>query len=530
MVKIKIPVIVERKESKSLYIPPLVLIGVLLLSSIIGVFYFHGDYEPLENYKYDEDWFRSNNNAIIPPDLTDLFDNLSDVVKDPDLIDDYPPIENPEDLLSGLFSNKTDFYVIGMVPPLVWKITSLSEYVEGKGWVFGTPKLEEYYTNDALGTNMRFTIVKEGVEVDQENKLFIATLYTSNQEAAVGQPATIAVNATSTPSITYSLYKDLTSGGLILDISSDVNANLTFMYEVGGDELDKADVISRSATMLDTVNYVSSNENLSLLASLPDGYFNNHPIIAELSNNLYVGDFETVYAQVERISNYLAINYNITPEEAPEGVDPVSWFILNGGGPPVYFLYTAAVLLRSYGIPARIALGYLNGEYNVNEDRTYFVPNKHLFAWLEVFDANLYWVPYNILPGLLAFTGEEPLNLIDVSLTPIVNVIAPRYRYGIPSVYIDENFTITVTILGVSDTGVINELNVIDLNESFPMGTAPFQLIPGGIQATFTTNYAFIYAILAKDPLYGVHDILLTFGSYRYIVKIALLERVEISP
>jgi hypothetical protein len=282
--------------------------------------------------------------------------------------------------------------------------------------------------------------------------------------------------------------------------------------------------------MIYTIDYVAGNDNLSLLARLPDGYLSNHPEVAILSESLYVGDFESVYTQVERISNYLAINYNITPEEAPEGVDPVSWFIINGGGPPAYFLYTAAVLLRSYGIPTRIALGYLNGEYNAEEDRTYFIPNKHLFAWLEVFDANLNWVPYNILPGLLALTGEEPLNLIDVSLTPMVNVLAPRYVQGIPSVYIDENFTITVTILGVSDTGVINELIITDLNESYPMGVAPFQPIPGGIQATFTTNYASIYALLSKDPLYGIHDILLIFGAYQFVVRVALLEKVVISP
>ncbi|MGQ4891007.1 MAG: transglutaminase-like domain-containing protein [Candidatus Njordarchaeia archaeon] len=535
MVKIHIPVLRKKKESKSLVIPPTVLVIVLILSSIIGVFYFHADYSPVKpKDDINETWFEHNNRAFIPPDLTDLFENLSDMIKDPDLSDDYPELDNPENLLSGLLSNKTDFCVLGHAPSLVWKISSFSDYVENRGWVFATADLEDYEPT-TFGGELHFEVIKENVSVNGRNKLFVASMFVRSERPILDPPSVESAytNESTTVSVDFSLFYDKVSGGIIVQVDTNVKSVVSFRYELGADTVDKAEVSYLSSSIQDTRNFAASNSELSRLAMLPENYLSNHPEVADLLNNVYLGDYAKVYDQVQEIANYLAVNFDMTMVQAPSGEDPVAWFVRNGGGAPIYFLYTAALLLRGYGIPARIAIGYLNGEYDAALDRTCFVPTEHLFLWLEVYDSGYGgWVPYNILPGLFSAFGERPQNIVDVSFTPIIYVYTPRKVQGIDSVYLNETFSIQVLLIGVNDPASVGDLYVYDANESAIIGYTSFTPVAQGLQAVFVATFEDIYNtyLSGRDPLYGVHVLILTIGSHQYPVVIALLQRVSISP
>lgn len=531
MVKIRIPTLEEAKESKKLIIPPLFLITVLLLSSIVGVYYFHGTYDikDLSN-KYNKNWFEENNRAKIPKDLAKLFENLSDLTGSEDLVEDYPELENPEELLSDIWGNKTDFYAIGSVPPLVWKLTSLTVYLEGEGWKLATVDIEDYTpVNQGLGS-FTFTLVKENISVDESRRIYLLSLWYQYDYFSVSGITLTNVyhNATTQPTISFDLSRDKKPDAAVLDISSSESALVSIAYTVEGSVIDEETAYLYSASISDTRNFAAEDPILYSLAELPENYLENHPLFADLSSSLYVGDDGKVFDQVKAVLNYLTINYDISSAEAPDGTDPVEWFIANGNGLPIYFLFTEALILRSYGIPARLAIGYIYGEYDEERDITFFNPANHIFVWLEVFDAGLNtWISFNGIPYPLPVTVQ---NLIDLSIQPELSVYAPRWLEGIPAVYLNETFYIVARIRGFYDPSKVGEMIIYDNNESTVIGVVPFTVDAEGLIAAFTATFEDIYNYLAKEPLYGRHVLTISIGSYVVNLDIALLERVSISP
>ncbi len=538
LVKVKIPVIKERKESRSLSVPPLIVIILLLVSSVIGVFYFHADYNPVDvSGKYDRDWFEEHNRATIPPDLDELLNNLSDLIQNSDLSQEYPELNDPDQLLSGMLPNTTDFYVYGSVEPLVWKIAGLDVYIDGQGWRFSGPDLIDYSPGPTPSYDVMYTVLKKDVEVNDTNRLFIPTL----NAGPVGVYYTYPTTEDATPlhggtvSVSYSTFQDDNSGGAALSLRVNVPARISFSYSLTGIFTPKEYVRTHSAGVVDTINLASTHEDLAKFTEVPPGYFDKYTQVRDLANSLYPQDFESVFDYVGRVAKFLATHFSVTDEMAPQGADPVAWFVSNGGGAILYFLYTEALILRYYGVPARIGFGYLDGRYNSTIDMTEFIPAQHIFLWLEVYDPGLgFWVNYNVFPNLMMYLPPSlrPRNLVDVSLAPIIRVFAPRAIDGYPSVYLNETFQIIVYIPGITNPDDAGHLFVFDENISMydPIGVVPFTAYEGGVIAVYEATYEDIYGSIGESPLYGLHSIRLEFSGQAYWVSIALLKRVSIGP
>ena len=98
-------------------------------------------------------------------------------------------------------------------------------------------------------------------------------------------------------------------------------------------------------------------------------------------------------------------SYVYTPQPMPEGADFATWFLQESReGYCVHFATTAAVLLRSLGIPTRYAEGYIviRSDYDKPKDREGYVAieDTHAHAWAEVFDpVQLVWVPVEMTPS-----------------------------------------------------------------------------------------------------------------------------------
>ncbi len=538
MVRVKIPVIKEKKESRSLSVPPLIVIALLLISSVIGVFYFHADYNPVDvSGRYDRDWFDRNNRATVPPDLGELLNNLSNLMQNSDLSQEYPELNNPDQLLSGMLPNKTDFYVYGRVEPLVWKIAGLDTYIEGQGWRFSGPDLTDYAPGMAPSYDVIYTVLKRDVEVNSTNRLFIPTLNAGPTGIYYTPPTTEDATPLQggTVSVSYNTFQDENSGGAALSIRVNVPARVSFSYSLAGIFTPKEDVRARSASVPETIDLANANEDLAKFTEVPPEYFDKYSQVGDLANSLHPQDFESVFDYVSRVAKFLAAHYTITDEIAPHGTDPVAWFVSNEGGAILYFLYTEALILRYHGIPARIGFGYLNGRYNSTIDMTEFVPAQHIFLWLEVFDSGLgFWVNYNVFPNLMMYLPPSlrPRNLVDVSLTPIIRIFAPRVIDGYPSVYLNETFQIVVYVPGITNPDNIGHLYVFDENISTydHIGVVPFSEYEGGVIAVYEATYEDIYSSRGESPLYGLHIIRLEFSGQAYWISIALLKRVTIGP
>lgn len=101
---------------------------------------------------------------------------------------------------------------------------------------------------------------------------------------------------------------------------------------------------------------------------------------------------------------------------APPGRDTVDYFINELGRG--HFLYTAsgmAVMLRTQGIPARIAIGYALDPERVEGDPPYRIRREDAYAWVEVFFPEYGWVDFNPT-GNRPEGGASELPEIDPSL------------------------------------------------------------------------------------------------------------------
>ena len=541
VVKVKVPVVAEEKESRTKIIPPLIIIGLILLSSIIGVFYFHSEYNtPDVSNKYNENWFRRNSQASIPRDLLDLLQNLSNSLSQSDLVENNPELNIPEDVFSSIFPNKTVFYVIGRAEPLAWKVSSLTEYIPNSGWRFRPIDLEDYTYAPIRGSyDYVYDVLKIGIVVNTTTKLFLPILLAGQEEILFHDLKVQEIYYPTPPppslNVVFDEYKDINSGGGVVEVSSNIGVNMSFEYRVEGISLNESEIASSSGSIYDTRSIALRDEYLSRFITIPRNYMDNHPNVKELADNLYLGPESTVYEQVRRVLTYISISFEMSNETAPSGIDPVGWFVNNGGGSPIYFLYTAALILRYYNIPTRIAVGYIIGDYLPDINMTEFTMSNHLFLWLEVYDGGLgYWVNYNGIPYIFSTETGIPLpkNMLDPTITPIVTVLASQYVYGIPATYINETFRVIGIVPGLTNPDTVSSMIIYDTNisETEPIAVVPFSQSNNSLIAIYNGRYDLIYSDFGLSPDYGIHILKIVIGQFVILKPIALLKRVSISP
>jgi transglutaminase-like putative cysteine protease len=149
------------------------------------------------------------------------------------------------------------------------------------------------------------------------------------------------------------------------------------------------------------------------------------PRIQELAQQLAQG-LDTPYDITMAITNYLRENITYQPTiDAPEArVDRLEWVLFDYQRGFCYYYATAEVMmLRSVGIPARLAGGFALGDrlvpiFNASEEGpggppgpdtdlgetvTYVVRQKYAHAWPEVFFPGIGWVEFE------PTTNQDPL-------------------------------------------------------------------------------------------------------------------------
>lgn len=102
----------------------------------------------------------------------------------------------------------------------------------------------------------------------------------------------------------------------------------------------------------------------------------------------------TNYDRAFAITSYLrnAIEYSTNVPAAPEGRDPVIWVLFDfKKGFCNYYASAEVLLLRSIGIPARLAVGFARGSFDAGE---YTVHRRDAHAWPEVFFPGIGWVEF----------------------------------------------------------------------------------------------------------------------------------------
>jgi len=125
---------------------------------------------------------------------------------------------------------------------------------------------------------------------------------------------------------------------------------------------------------------------------LPQGF---SPRIRALAEEI-TAPYETPYDKSVAITEYLRqeIAYAGTISFPDESVDQLEYFLFDGKrGFCNYYASAQVLMLRSVGIPARLAVGYAQGEPNV-QNSIYVVRERDLHAWPEVYFPGYGWVEF----------------------------------------------------------------------------------------------------------------------------------------
>ena len=143
----------------------------------------------------------------------------------------------------------------------------------------------------------------------------------------------------------------------------------------------------------------------------PDAVLGPYAPVRELARSI-AGDAATPYAAVNRIESYLRRSYVYDeappfPTSLPEGTaggwpenrPPLVDFLLNSRrGFCQQFAGAMTVMLRSLGIPARVAVGYTGGRF-APEREAYVVLDRDAHSWVEVWFPDQGWIPFDPTPG-----------------------------------------------------------------------------------------------------------------------------------
>lgn len=144
------------------------------------------------------------------------------------------------------------------------------------------------------------------------------------------------------------------------------------------------------------------------------------PEVAELTKQV-IGTVATPYEAVRRVETYLRGSYIFTlePDRPTPRRDAVAFFLFDErAGYFDHFASAMAVMLRSVGIPTRLAAGFVLDPADFDStDKVYVVSEQRAWAWPEVYFPNLGWVEFNPTPSrsVVARPGDDTAALASAA-------------------------------------------------------------------------------------------------------------------
>lgn len=218
-----------------------------------------------------------------------------------------------------------------------------------------------------------------------------------------------------------------------------------------GREADVATIRSRDIlragdtyTVVSSVSVATADElrvvNNQYPAWVTDDYLQGgndiNPQLRQLTEQIFsqygaTTDYDKAKAIEHWLRNNVAYNELIPPP--PSGRDPVMWFIFEQReGYCNYFATAMVLMLRSEGIPARMAAGFAQGEYNP-DTQTYLVIERDAHTWVEIYFPEYGWVDFEPTPDeeQLERPGDQQFNDFP-TFTPIPSPTPTQFPTNTP--------------------------------------------------------------------------------------------------
>lgn len=295
-----------------------------------------------------------------------------------------------------------EMFQVETTTPAYWRLTSLHEF-DGKIWSSGGEYGE---ANDEL---------PGAPQVAADSDLIVQRIRIQNL-SAIWVPA--AFQARAIGDHTRGLSWDPDSATLIVDSSSDDSDGLVYTVTSERPVLD--------AGTLNSATGEDPPEILDRYRSLPGDF----PELAVDQARQATDGATTRYEQAKALQDYFqdgSFTYttNLDPGHSN---DALVSFLEERRGYCEQFSGAYAAMARSLGIPARVAVGFTEGEVDPQNPSVYQVRGVHAHAWPEVYFPGHGWVPFEPtpgrgIPGAQDYTGLTPDQAEPAAPSSTVSVV-----------------------------------------------------------------------------------------------------------
>jgi transglutaminase-like putative cysteine protease len=149
----------------------------------------------------------------------------------------------------------------------------------------------------------------------------------------------------------------------------------------------------------------STDAGDDIYLELPDDF---PSIVGETARSVTAGT-ATPYETALTLQNWFRSEFDYSLEvQAGHSTTAIEGFLRDRIGYCEQFAGTYAAMMRTLGIPARVAVGFTSGNFN---GERYSVLGKNAHAWPEVWFDGLGWVPFEPTPGRGAPGDENYTNV-----------------------------------------------------------------------------------------------------------------------
>jgi len=158
----------------------------------------------------------------------------------------------------------------------------------------------------------------------------------------------------------------------------------------------------------------------------------------------------TPYDRARAIEQYLrSFPYTLDVPRPPANQDLADYFLFDlRKGYCDYYASAMVVLARAAGIPARLAIGYASGTYNLNS-KHFMVTQADAHTWVEVDFPGIGWVPFEPTAGLppINRSGQAAQKATPSPANPVVP--SSGAGFSLPVKYIGYTILILIIVSGL---------------------------------------------------------------------------------
>lgn len=253
--------------------------------------------------------------------------------------------------------------------PAYWRIAGLDTYEDGFWQMKGSFQEQSGDLPQTTTSSTSTGVLRQEFQIEALSSVWLPAAFSPSRIVSSDVPATWNVE---TSSLTVNK-NDETSDGTQYVVESTLAQHSPAELRSASAVVPVA-IAERYLAMPDELSPVVQREALAITAGLSTRYDQM------LALQAYFRDFE----------------YSL--RLGPRGEDPIAQFLDERVGFCQQFSGTFALMARSIGAPARVAVGFTWGD-RVEGTDTYLVSGRHTHAWPEVWFEDLGWVAFEPTPG-----------------------------------------------------------------------------------------------------------------------------------